>query len=113
MSEEQNRFREVYALIWKSNDTDENFDQDEFTSRIPRLMEWLKDLHSKGKLVACGGGDFEARAGGLTLINADSPAEAKLLSMGSPMNEIGTTEIMIWDVFYADLNEKSREDKLK
>jgi hypothetical protein len=26
------------------------------------------------------------------------------LAAGSPMNEIGTTEIMVWDVFFADLS---------
>ena len=76
-------------------------------------MEWLKELYSKGKLVGCGGGGFESHAAGLTLINADSIDEARELSKGSPMNEIGTTEIMIWDVFYADLVERSREEKLK
>lgn len=29
------------------------------------------------------------------------------------MNEIGTTEIMVWDLFYADLSELKQIDKLK
>lgn len=110
---EQNTFREVYALIWKANQPDEIFDAGEFESRIPRLMKWLKELHSNGKLAACGGGGFEKHAGGLTLINALNIEEAKKLAEGSPMNEIGTTEIMVWDLFYADLVELKQIDKLK
>lgn len=53
-----------------------------------------------------GGGGFENHAAGLTLITADSVAEAAELSNGTPMNEIGTTEIMIWDVYYANLEVK-------
>ncbi|MCB0723683.1 MAG: hypothetical protein KDC73_03205 [Ignavibacteriae bacterium] len=110
---EQNQLREIYALIWRANEPDETFKQEEFDSRIPQLMEWLKELYSKGKLAGCGGGGFENHAGGLTLLNADNIEEAQELSKGSPMNEIGTTEIMIWDIFYADLVERSREEKLK
>ena len=109
----QKPFREIYALIWKANEPDETFDNEEFQSRIPRLMEWLKELYGKGKLAGCGGGGFEDHAGGLTLLNADSIEEAMELSKGSPMNDIGTTEIMIWDVFYANLSEVEREVKLK
>lgn len=105
-------FRVVYALIWKSNKPDDEFDPSEFECRIPRLMEWLKDLKKRNKLVACGGGGFENHAGGLTLINADSIEEAKELSTGTPMNEIGTTEIMVWDVYYADISEKKQERSL-
>lgn len=110
---EQNPLREVYALIWKANRPDETFDPAEFESRIPRLMVWLKELHSKGKLAACGGGGFEKHSGGLTIVNAINPEEAKELAKGSPMNEIGTTEIMVWDLFYADLVELKQIDKLK
>ena len=105
------KFREIYALIWKANEPDENFKQAEFDSRIPRLMDWLKMLHRSGKLVGCGGGGFEDRPGGLTLINASSPEEALELSSGSPMNEIGKTEIMIWDVYFANINETEMESK--
>jgi len=107
------RFREIYALIWKANEPDETFKQEEFDSRIPKLMEWLKSLHNSGKLVACGGGGFEDRPGGLTLINSSSPEEALEMSSGNPMNEIGNTEIMIWDVFFASINEIEMESKLK
>ena len=69
-------------------------------------MEWLKDLKSRDKLVACGGGGFQNYAGGLTLIKAESIKEATELSNGTPMNEIGTTEIMIWDVYYGNLDIK-------
>jgi hypothetical protein len=100
---EPNPFREVYALIWKSNEPVETFKQSEFDARIPRLMAWLQDLFAKGRLVGCGGGAFDKHAGGLTLINASGIDEAKELGKGSPMNEIGKTEIMVWDVFYGDL----------
>ena len=66
-------------------------------------MEWLKDLKRNGHLVACGGGSFEHESGGLTLIKAQSVEAAKELSSRSPMEEIGTTEIFLWDVFHADL----------
>ena len=111
MAEEQ-RFREIYALIWKANEPDSSFTQEEFESRFPRLMIWLKELHSQDKLAACGGGGFADHAGGLTLINAENIEEAGELSKGSPMNEIGTTEIMVWDVFYANIVELKQEQKL-
>jgi uncharacterized protein YciI len=110
---QQNPFREIYALIWKANEPDETFNQEEFESRIPRLMEWLRELYSNGKLVGCGGGGFENHAGGLTLINAANVDEARELSKGSPMNEIGKTEIFVWDVYYASISELKQEDKLK
>jgi uncharacterized protein YciI len=93
----------IYALIWRAHQPDDQFDGREFEQRIPRLMEWLRDLHAKGKLVACGGGGFESHAGGLTLIRAESPEEAIELGAGSPMNEIGATELLVWDVYFADL----------
>ncbi len=110
---EEERFREIYALIWKASEPDILFKQDEFESRIPRLMVWLKELYSKGKLAACGGGGFADHAGGLTLVNAENIEEAIELSKGSPMNEIGETEIMVCDVFYADLVELKQANKLK
>lgn len=110
---QQNSLRAVYALIWRANERDETFKHEEFENRIPRLMLWLKELYSKGKLLGCGGGGFETHSGGITLINAESVEEAMELSNGSPMNEIGKTEIMIWDVYYANLVELKQEDKLK
>ncbi len=110
---EQNKLKEVFALIWKANEPDETFKQEEFENRIPRLMVWLKELYSKGNLLACGGGGFESYAGGLTLIQANDINEANELSKGSPMNEIGKTEIMIWDVYFANLVELRQSDKLK
>lgn len=103
----------IYALIWKSHQTDEVFDPEEFEKRIPRLMTWLKELHAAGSLVACGGGGFENHSGGLTLIRASSPERALELAAGSPMNEIGSTELLVWDVFYANLHDASRESRLK
>ncbi len=29
------------------------------------------------------------------------------------MNEIGSTELLVWDVFYANLHDASRESRLK
>jgi hypothetical protein len=46
-------------------------------------------------------GGFESYTGGLTLINAAGIDKAG--SAGRPMNEIGKTAIMVWDLFYADL----------
>ena len=103
----------VYALIWKSFESDETFDQEAFQSRIPQLMEWLQSLRRDGHLVACGGGGFENHSGGLTLITADSPEHAMELSSGSPMNEIGHTELLVWDVFFADLQYSEHSSRLQ
>ena len=103
----------VYALIWRAAEPDDTFKQEEFEARIPRLMVWLKELYAAGKLLGCGGGGFETHSGGLTGIRADSPEEAKKLSEGTPMNEIGSTEIFYWGVYYANLNEDVFEAKLK
>ncbi len=103
----------VYALIWRSAVTDADFNREEFDRRVPRLMEWLRGLHADGKLVGCGGGGFENHSGGLTLIRAESIEEAQRISEGHPMNEIGTNEILVWDVFYADLVEQSNEERLR
>jgi uncharacterized protein YciI len=89
-------------MIWKAAGTGREADE-AFQSRIPRLMAWLKDMKAGGHLAACGGGAFEDLSGGLTVIRAHSAAEAREWSAKSPMNEIGNTEIMIWDLFHADL----------
>lgn len=102
----------LYALIWRSTAPDERFSQAEFDERIPRLMTWLRELKAGGHLVACGGGGFANHAGGLTLIRAESVEEAQRLSDGTPMNEIGSTEILVWDVFWAELSERAQEAKL-
>ena len=94
----------IYACLWRAHETDDTFNNEAFTSRIPRLMDWLRDLHAKGVLVGCGGGGYENHAGGLTLIKAKTATEAEEYSSGSPMNEIGSTEIFEWHVYYADLN---------
>ena len=103
---------ELYALIWRANDPDDTFDSAEFEQRIPRLMEWLRDLYAKGHLVGCGGGGFENHSGGLTLIRASGIDEAMQLSAGSPMNEIGTTDILVWDLFFANLDCREQESRL-
>lgn len=91
----------LYVLIWKANETGENAD-DDFQERIPRIMDWLRALKESGHLVACGGGGFEEPAGGLTIIRADSPEHALELD-NNPLNEIGQTELFVWDVHHADL----------
>ena len=99
------QLRSAYALIWRSSEPDETFDHSEFDQRIPRLMEWLSKLRADGKLLACGGGGFATHSGGLTVIAADDVEQALEIADGHPMNEIGTTELMVWDVYFADLVE--------
>ncbi len=91
----------VYALIWKASDCGDAADE-AFADRIPRIMAWLRTLKAGGHLVACGGGAFEEPAGGITLIRADSPEHALELDQ-NPLNEIGQTELFVWDVYHADL----------
>lgn len=105
--------QEIYALIWRSHESDETFKAEEFEARIPRLMEWLRGLYASGNLVGCGGGGFATQPGGLTLIRAESPEHAAELSAGTPMNEIGTTDIFLWDVFYGDLQELTNRARLE
>jgi hypothetical protein len=104
---------DIYACIWRASKNDEEFDQQEFDDRMPRLFDWLKTLKKSGHLIACGGGGFYDRSGGLTLIYAENPEQALELSNGTPLNEIGTTELMQWGVFYADLNHSSNLHKLE
>jgi hypothetical protein len=76
-------------------------------------MEWLRDLYARGVLVGCGGGGFEHHSGGLTLIRTESIEEAQRISAGHPMNDLGRNELLVWDVFYADLVESEHEARLK
>ena len=100
---------EIYALIYRQQGTSE-----EFVSRLPRLMTWLRALHASGALVACGGGGFaDDTGGGLTLIRAATPEEAEGIAAANPMNEIGRTELMLWDCFYADLQHLENLGKLE
>jgi uncharacterized protein YciI len=103
----------IYACIWRASQPDDTFKQEEFDERIPRLMEWLRELYKGGHLIACGGGGFENHSGGLTLIAAESVEEAIELSNGTPMNEIGQTDVFVWDVFYAQLVHEELVEKLK
>lgn len=75
--------------------------EEEFTSRLPGLMTWLNDLRQQRRLRGCGGW-LDAK-GALTLIEADSIEEAGAIDRLNPLNEIGSTEILAWEVFYADL----------
>ena len=97
----------VHALIWRSSASQEEFDK-----RIPGLMEWLRDLYAEGKLLGCGGGGYEIDNGGLTLLDVESVEEAQAISNRNPMNEIGTVEIFVWDVFYGNLIEHANEARL-
>jgi len=90
-----------FVFIWKANKTGEEAD-DEFQERIPRIMSWLSELQASGHLVACGGGSFEPPAGGITIIRANNAEHAQELN-NNPLNEIGSTEIFLWDVYHADL----------
>jgi uncharacterized protein YciI len=108
-AKQQNQRAVIYALVWKAHEIGPQTMQ-AFEERIPRLMSWLKTLKKDGNLVACGGGAFESSegySGGLTLVRATSFEHARTLSNGTPMNEIGKTEVMIWDVFHADLQENT------
>lgn len=101
----EGEFPVVYACVWRASSSGKEAD-DAFQDRIPRLMEWLKKLKKDGNLVACGGGAFlGGPSGGLTLIKATSASKAKELSNGTPMNEIGETEVLLWDLFHADLKQ--------
>lgn len=67
-------------------------------------MEWLKQLQNDGHLVTCGSGALEHHAGDLALLEADSCEQAKEPSDGNPMDEIGASDLLIWDVYFADLS---------
>lgn len=101
---QQDRLPVAYALIWKATLDDRDFVPSEFEARIPRLMAWLRDLQARGKLLACGGGGFESHSGGLTIVRADSIEEAQVMADGSPMNEIGSTELLAWDIYFGQLH---------
>jgi uncharacterized protein YciI len=101
--------KEIYALLYHQTGSSE-----EFMERIPRLMAWLRELHRTGNLVACGGGGWsDDTGGGLTLITADTPEQAEAIAAGTPMNEIGHTDIMLWDCFYGDLSHFENRAKLE
>lgn len=103
---------DIYALIWRSNTNDEEFDQEAFNERMPALFTWLKNLKSQSKLLACGGGGFEFSPGGLTIIYAASPEEATEIASESPLSDMGTTEIMFWGVLHADLQLNLNDPRL-
>ena len=62
---------------------------------------------------ATGSGGFEVGDGGLTILNVDSVEEAQAIMATYPMNDIGTMDLMVWDVFYADMAVKENEPKLR
>jgi len=102
----------LYAFVWRAHESDATFDDKTFIDRLPRLLLWLRELKAKNVLVACGGGGFEEYAGGMTVIRADSPDHARELFSGDPMLEIGTHDLLVWDVFYADLVDHASIEKL-
>lgn len=87
----------VYAFIWRSAASQREFDQ-----RVPALMEWLTQLYRQGRLRGCGG--WADDQGGLTLVEAGSREEAEKIWKSCPLDEIGTTEIFEWDIFFAALS---------
>jgi len=87
----------IYALVWKSTGT-----RDEFESRIPLLLEWLRDLRESGRLCACG--EWDDDAGALTVVDVPGLADAQELVARYPLDEIGETKIHRWDVLFADLH---------
>lgn len=111
-NQQNNSLPLVYALLWKSAQKDDEFDQQKFNERIPQLMAWLRQLYSQEKLVACGGGGFEEHTGGLTLIRTDTLEDAIAISKQNPMNDIGSTELLVWDVFYGNLSVTERQNSL-
>ena len=104
---------DIYALIWRSNTNDEEFDQEAFNARMPALFTWLQNLKSQSTLLACGGGGFEQSPGGLTIIYAESPEEAMTIARQSPLSDMGKTEIMFWGVFHADMQININDPRLQ
>jgi len=102
----------LYAFIWRANEPDETFDTQLFDDRLPRLLDWLRELKAKNVLVACGGGGFETHMGGLTIIRASSATQAEALVAGDPMLEIGTHDVFEWHVEYAELVDLTAVEKL-
>jgi len=94
----------IYACIWESNASQEEFDK-----RVPRVMAWLNDLKQSGKLRGCGGCQDDL-VGGLTLIEAESIEEVKKMNRTYPLNEIGKTKIVPWDVYHCDLSVEGKWD---
>lgn len=108
-----NLLMDIYALIWRSDENDDTFDQQAFTDRMPALFTWLANLKSQSKLLACGGGGFETSPGGLTIIYAESPEEAIAIADQSPLADMGKTEILFWGVFHADLQMNLDDPRLR
>ncbi|MEY3688665.1 MAG: hypothetical protein RIT37_227 [Bacteroidota bacterium] len=106
-------FMDIYALIWRSHAQDDAFDQQAFNERMPALFTWLTQLKSQSKLLACGGGGFETSPGGLTIIYAESPEEAIAIANQSPLADMGTTEIMFWGLFHANLRMNLDDPRLQ
>ncbi len=104
MSTSDDALPTVYALIWRSHATDDAFDPAAFEARIPAVMDWLRSLAADGRLVACGGGGFENHSGGLTLVRAQDPEAALAIAAAHPLNDIGDTELLVWDVYYGALD---------
>jgi len=104
---------DIYALLWRSHASDDDFDQQAFNDRMPALFDWLKQLKSQSKLLACGGGGFEFSPGGLTIIYAQSTEEAQSIATASPLSDIGNTEIFFWGVFHADMQFNLEDPRLQ
>ena len=90
----------LFALLWSSTTS-----QDKFDAAVPKLMTWLQELKTSNRLRACGG--FANEDGGLTIIEVASLSEAKLIAIASPQAALGTTRIIEWEVYDADLRVQS------
>jgi uncharacterized protein YciI len=88
----------IYALLWKMN-----VPQTQFEAHIPAIMDWLRELKRRGKLLGCGGAGGASWDGGLTLIEAADAKEAIAEASRSPQAAIGTTEVVEWEVYFANL----------
>ena len=88
----------VYALVWRRS-----VPAAEFERRIPEIMAWLRDLRRRGRLRGCGGAGGAEWNGGVTLIEAASADEAIAEAAASPQASMGATEVVQWEVYFADL----------
>lgn len=88
--------KRYFALVWKSSVPSEVFE-----AAVPSLMEWLRWLKDSGCLKACGG--WTHKAGGLTIVSAETEQELADIHARNPLNQLGITEVFEWDLFYADL----------
>lgn len=96
----------VFAFIWTLTASPEAFDD-----ATPDLLAWLGGLHAEGRLAGCGA--WASGDGGLTLIRAASREEAAELYAPCPLRALGSTQLVEWEVFFADLVEEGGSRSLR